>query len=100
MKVEKIFKKLYKINTILIITLIIVTGLKALTYIETVYTIDGVVVEKTNEVVVLEDNTGNLWEIDNTEDAPEIGTHLHIQFNNNHTDTNRKDDIIVGFKKI
>lgn len=100
MKPENTLKKLYKINAILITVLIIITGLRALTYIETTYTIDGVVVEKTDDVAVFEDNTGNLWEMDNTKDIPEIGTRLHIQFNNNHTDNNRKDDTIVGFEKI
>lgn len=100
MKGENILRKLYKINITLIIIVIVITGLRALTYIETTYTIDGVVIEKTDEVAVFEDNTGNLWEMDNTKDIPEIGTRLHIQFNNNHTDNNRKDDTIIGFEKI
>lgn len=78
------------INTIIIIILsfIIVNNL------EHYYTIEGKII-KTNDntnVVTIEDITGNIWEIEDTN--YNINDSVKIKFFNNLTDSDRLDDII------
>jgi uncharacterized OB-fold protein len=59
------------------------------------YTINGVVYEYDNDVIVLLDETDNLWEIDYT-DKVKIGDKIKITFDTNGTDDERIDDIITS----
>lgn len=95
MKSEKIINKLRRFNRIAILVVLLILGLRFLSTIETTYTMNGSVVSNDNGTIILEDSTGNIWAMDDVESHPEIGTKVFIHFNNNHTDTNRKDDSIT-----
>ena len=62
------------------------------------YSMEGVVYEKDGSVLVLLDDTDNLWEIDNTKEL-KIGDKIKIEFDTNGTDTERTDDIITAIIK-
>lgn len=84
-----------------VISVIVIVGFVCLLFvgnrIENTYSMKGVVREVTEERSIIEDVTGNLWEVmDN--DLIE-GEQVKIIFNNNNTDNNRNDDIIKEVKK-
>ena len=63
------------------------------------YSMNGVVYEREGNVLVLLDDTDNLWEITDDAKAFEIGDKIKIEFNTNGTDTERTDDIITAIIK-
>ena len=62
------------------------------------YEIEGVVYADEGSVLVLLDNTDNLWEIEYT-DTLKVGDKIKIEFNTNGTDTERTDDVITAIIK-
>ena len=67
--------------------------------IETHYTMTGIVTDiEKNNVVIVEDTTGNIWAIHAEGHA--IGENVKIYFDNNFTENDREDDIIENIKRI
>ena len=62
------------------------------------YSMNGVVYEREGNVLVLLDDTDNLWEIDDTKEL-KIGDKIKIEFNTNGTDAERTDDVITAIIK-
>ena len=91
-----------KIKTTLInagLGLILLLAFVLTGYNETHYSMTGTVVTTSyNGEVCIEDTTGNLWEILDTDYCR--GDKVRIMFFTDGTDTTRKDDIIVRIKKI
>lgn len=65
---------------------------------ETRYSHDGIVTEINNNVITIEDTTGNLWDF--TGEGFALGDKVHVTFDSQHTDNTRIDDKIVKIKKI
>ena len=63
------------------------------------YSMNGVIVEEeSNCVFVVEDTTGNLWAFE-SEEGFCVNDDVVISFNDNCTNSNRIDDIIINVKK-
>ena len=85
------------IITILAITIFILI-LGRVGYHETHYTIKGIVTEITNDVVVITDEKGEMWEIE--DDSLKINDNVKIVFDTYGTYSNRYDDIIEIVERI
>lgn len=68
-------------------------------FVEHNYLMNGKVLKMNDNYITFEDVTGNFWEYDFdnkiTKDTFKIGDRVIIGFNDNCTDSNRKDDIIT-----
>lgn len=62
------------------------------------YSVEGSVVEKRGNVILLIDETGEAWEFEEEEESFNVNEEVTIQFDNNHTLT-RYDDEIKRIKK-
>ena len=62
------------------------------------YSLNGVIVEKENNMFTVEDITGNLWVFESEENYS-INDNVKIWYNDN-CSTNRIDDIITKVKKV
>lgn len=75
---------------------IIIPGVAGL--IESHYSYDGIITEVNGSDILIEDITGNLWEIEQAD--YKVGDRVRVTFNTMHTDNTRQDDTIVKVKKI
>ena len=90
-------KEIAKALTFFIIIFILIPGVMG--NIETHYTMEGIVTDiEDNNIVVVEDVTGNIWALEARGFA--IGQEVKIIFDNNFTENNREDDIIKNIKKF
>ena len=67
-------------------------------YMENNYSMDAIVLEKNDNILVLLDTENNLWEYETS--AFTVGDKVKVYYNNNTTDFDRTDDIIKKIKKI
>lgn len=67
-------------------------------YIETHYTREAKVVSIENEIIVVEDKIGMLWEFEG--DSFEINDDVKMKMFNNYTDETIKDDEIISIKRV
>ena len=81
------------IGVTIILILFIIVG----TY-ETHYNRQGTITEKDNNVITIEDTTGNLWEYETNSSDFSIGKKVELKMYNNGTDTNIYDDKIEKIK--
>lgn len=59
------------------------------------YSLDAIVSDKTNDnVIVIEDTTGNIWEYEDTENEYTIGDNITVTWNDKGTDFKQDDEII------
>jgi len=65
--------------------------------IESTYKMEGIVIEKNNNVIVFESNDGNLWEAE--EASVTVGDKILATMDDRHT-TTIYDDEIIKIKKI
>lgn len=65
---------------------------------ETHYNRQGIITEKDNNVITIEDTIGNLWEYETNSSEFSIGKKVELKMYNNGTDTNIYDDKIEKIK--
>lgn len=65
-------------------------------YIETHYNREVVVIETTENSVIMEDKVGHIWEYETVD--YKVGDILTLKMYNNHTDNIIEDDIILAIK--
>ena len=87
---KTISKEIIIISTIIVFIFSFIT----VNNLEHYYTIEGEIIKinDNTHIVTIEDITGNLWEIEDTN--YNINDNVKIKFFNNLTDSNRLDDII------
>ncbi len=81
-----------------ILTLIMVFGFMGISYYSNTYTMRGVVTSIQGGIAILEDDTHNVWMIDN--DGLKEGERVRIRWDNNGTDYYREDDTIIKVKVV
>jgi len=87
-----------KIKGIIIIMLVFIIFPGIAGWYDTHYRTEAEIVAKENDVIILLDKTGNLWEYE-TDANFKIGEKVKVTFDNNYTD-NVTDDIITQIKKF
>lgn len=70
-------------------------------YIDTHYIRDGIIIDRANNILVIEDKGGDIWEweVDNNSDDMKIGDKVAMSMYNNCTDRDITDDEILDLKK-
>lgn len=67
------------------------------------YTMNGIVDSINDDYITVEDSTGNLWDYDFdevvTRDSFKVNEKVEISFNDNCSDSNRTDDVIIKIEK-
>ena len=66
--------------------------------IETHYNREGIVTSAKNDVIMVEDNTGNIWAFDGYD--YEVGDVVKMRMFTNYTDNTIEDDEVENVKKI
>lgn len=78
------------------VVFILILGLCSI--IETTYTQKATVIEVENNIILMEDKSGHVWEFEASEFS--VGDEVELVMNNNHTDLILEDDKIKKIKKI
>lgn len=89
MKVLKVLEVLKKVVVVVLLCL----GFYGACWYQTHYTRDCIVIEVTDDYVMVKDKQHNYWKF--VGDGFEIGQVVRLTFYNNHTDTDLIDDEIV-----
>ena len=58
------------------------------------YTLEATVIDTQNDIVTIEDETGNVWEFEDTEHWYEMGERVKVVWNDKGTDFKQDDEII------
>lgn len=58
------------------------------------YTLEATVIDTQNNIVTIEDETGNVWEFEDTEQWYEMGERVKVVWNDKGTDFKQDDEII------
>lgn len=66
--------------------------------IESEYTREGIVIERESNVFTIEDTTGNLWVVEDTN--LNLGDRVELKMFNNHTDNIISDDEVMKIKRL
>lgn len=80
-----------KIYVLFVLILFVIT-LSFLSKIDTTYTIEGLVIKQEENIIFLQDTTGNIWKVTDRKDLKENDKVL-ITFDNKHTTTKEDDEI-------
>lgn len=69
-------------------------------YIETHYSREMEVYDKEGNILILEDNQGNLWEYETENNDYRLGQKYKVKMFNNYTDNTIYDDEIIRIEKV
>ena len=65
---------------------------------ESRYNYNGIITEVNGAEILIEDTTGNVWEIE--QEGYQVGDEVRVTFDTQHTDNTRQDDTIIKVIKI
>jgi len=87
-------------NAIALIAVIVLfsVGFAFISYYQTHYRMDAIVIGVEDNKVLVEDNTNNLWEFEG--DGYTLNEMVQVTFWTKGTDTTREDDEIIRVKKL
>ena len=94
-RIRKTFKNIVE-GFLVIFCFIIIPGIAGM--IESRYNYNGIITEVNGAEVLIEDVTGNQWEIEQA--GYKVGDKVRVTFDTMHTDNTRQDDIIIKVIKI
>jgi len=89
------------VNTVvktIVVALVLITVSAIPEYIDSHYTREGFVSEVEGDVIIIEDKTGNLWEVES--EQLEVGQSVKMKMFNGHTHNTLKDDEIISIKVL